>query len=153
LAEEVFKLADQERHRIFLFGAAPGVAEAAIVNNKAKYPGAVFVGCRTGFFSENETPGIVREINQANADILLAALGSPKQEKWIFANRLKLNNTVIMGVGGALDVMAGKAARAPRFMQKAGMEWFFRLCRQPSRFWRMLAIPKFIFYVLFKQKG
>ncbi|MDR2007060.1 MAG: WecB/TagA/CpsF family glycosyltransferase, partial [Acidaminococcales bacterium] len=73
-------------------------------------------------------------------------------EKWIFANRAKLNNTVVLGVGGSFDVMAGRVARAPHFMQKAGLEWLFRLYKQPRRLWRMLAIPQFIFYVLLKQK-
>ncbi|MDR3348439.1 MAG: WecB/TagA/CpsF family glycosyltransferase [Acidaminococcales bacterium] len=153
LIEELFKLADRNMYRIFLLGAAPGVAEAAIESSRAKYPGAVFAGCRDGFFPESETPGIIARINQAQADILLVALGSPKQEKWIFANRAKLNSTVFLGVGGSFDVMAGRVARAPRFMQKAGLEWLFRLYKQPGRFWRMLAIPKFIFCVLSKRKG
>jgi N-acetylglucosaminyldiphosphoundecaprenol N-acetyl-beta-D-mannosaminyltransferase len=152
LMRELFKLADQARYRIFFFGGAPGVAAAAIENCRGKYPAAIFAGCCDGFFSENETSGIIEKINQAKADILLVALGSPKQERWIFAHREKLNNIISVGVGGAFDVMAGKAVRAPRFMQKAGLEWLFRLYKQPSRFWRMLAIPRFIFWVLFNKK-
>lgn len=135
---------------VFLFGGKPGVAEIAEEKLKERYPGIVIAGTRNGYFKPEEDEDIVSQINSSGAELLLVCLGAPKQELWINKYKDKLNVKVAMGVGGSLDVFAGTALRAPDFYCKHGLEWFYRLMKQPSRAGRMLALPKFGFTVLFK---
>lgn len=135
---------------VFLFGGKPGVAEIAEEKLKERYPGIVIAGTRNGYFKPEEEEDIVSQINSSGAELLLVCLGAPKQELWINKYKDKLNVKVAMGVGGSLDVFAGTALRAPDFYCKHGLEWFYRLMKQPSRAGRMLALPKFGFTVLFK---
>ena len=134
-------------YKIYFFGAAEGVADLAAENVKKNF-NANIVGTRNGFFTPEEIPKIIDDINASNADILLAALGVPKQEKFLAANLSKLKIPVNIGVGGTLDVLAGKVKRAPRWMQRAKLEWLFRALLQPSRAGRLLALPKFVFNVV-----
>ena len=135
---------------VFLFGGKPGVAETAEEKLKERYPGIVIAGTRNGYFKPEEEEDIVSQINSSGAELLLVCLGAPKQELWINKYKDKLNVKVAMGVGGSLDVFAGTALRAPDFYCKHGLEWFYRLMKQPSRAGRMIALPKFGFTVLFK---
>ena len=135
---------------VFLFGGKPGVAEIAEEKLKERYPGIVIAGTRNGYFKPEEEEDIVSQINSSGAELLLVCLGAPKQELWINKYKDKLNVKVAMGVGGSLDVFAGTALRAPDFYCKHGLEWFYRLMKQPSRAGRMLALPKFGFTVLIK---
>ena len=137
-------------HRIFFFGGREGVAETAKKKLEEKYPFINIVGTRNGYFKPEEEADIIREINEARPDILFVCLGAPAQEKWIARNSIKLDAKVCMGVGGSLDVIAGTAERAPDFWINLGLEWFYRLMKQPSRFVRMLALPKFAITVLLK---
>ena len=93
-------------------------------------------------------PQINADINASGADMLFVALGAPKQEKWLVAHRAELNAKILMGIGGSFDVLAGKMERAPKWMQDASLEWAFRLYKQPSRFMRMMALPKFVIKVM-----
>ncbi len=133
---------------VFLFGAKPGVAEMAKEKLEKKYPGLVVSGLRNGYFKEEDEGDIVKEINQSGAKLLLVCLGAPKQEKWIHKHRNELKVNLCMGVGGSLDVFAGTAKRAPKIFIKLNLEWFYRLCKQPSRIGRMMMLPKFILTVL-----
>jgi len=137
-------------HRIFLFGGKPGVAEMAMETLKDEYPFMNIVGVRDGYFAPEESDSIVDEINASGADLVFVCLGAPKQENWIFENRDKLHCHVMMGVGGTIDVLAGTVERAPDAWCDSGFEWLYRLIKQPSRFFRMLALPKFALTVLFK---
>jgi len=136
--------------RLYLFGGKPDVAEIAKANLTEKYPFINIVGIHNGYFSEDEEDGIINSINESGADILFVCLGSPMQEKWIFKNRDRLSCRVMMGIGGSLDVFAGVAERAPESFQKLGLEWLYRLIKEPRRFRRMLALPKFALTVLLK---
>ena len=147
LTQELLKRAPEKNRRVFFFGSAPGVAEKAKQKAEAMYPGIQIVGVRNGYFSEDEVPTIIRMIREAQPDLLLAALGVPKQEKWLKKYKEKLGVPVSIGVGGTLDVMAGTAKRAPVWMQKAKLEWLFRGILQPKRAGRLLALPKFVFRV------
>lgn len=147
LVQELLKLAPEKSQRIFLFGSAPGVAEKAKAKAESLYPGIQIVGTRNGFFSPADESEIVTQIRSAHTDILLAALGVPKQEKWLAAHKSELNVPVSIGVGGTLDVMAGVVRRAPRWMQRAKLEWLFRAMLQPSRAGRLIALPKFVLKV------
>ena len=138
----------------YFLGGKPGVAEKAAANVIKKYPGARVAGYGHGFFKEDEEPEIVREINESGADILFVALGAPKAEKWIHKHRDELNAAVCMGVGGTLDIFAETAKPAPPFFRAHGLEWLYRLYREPWRAKRMLKLPKYVlFAIIWKIKG
>jgi N-acetylglucosaminyldiphosphoundecaprenol N-acetyl-beta-D-mannosaminyltransferase len=132
----------------FLFGAAPGIAEAAKKKAEELYPGVKIVGTRNGYFNKEDEPAIIQQINDSGADVLFAALGAPKQEFWLQEHRDELKPALRVGLGGSFDVLAGKMERAPKWMQEASLEWLFRLYKQPSRLGRMMALPKFVIKVL-----
>lgn len=151
LVGEAFKAYAGKGIRCFLFGSKPGVADAAAEKIKRDYPGIVVAGCRNGYFTGAQDDEIVDSINTSNADILIVALGAPKQEKWIFSHKDKLNVKVCIGVGGALDIFAGKVRLAPDFFRRNGLEWLYRLYREPRRAIRMLDLPRFILRVLLER--
>lgn len=136
---------DKTKIRFFLFGAKPGIAEKAAENILKDYTSAEVAGIRNGYFTEAQEADIVREINASGADILIVALGAPKQEKWIYKYRDVLKVKAAIGVGGTIDILSGKTELlAPEFFRRNGLEWLYRLYREPSRFRRMLALPKYI---------
>ena len=147
LVQELMKIAPSKGIKFFLFGSAPGVADKAKIKAEELYTGIKIVGTRNGFFSENDEAEIISQIKNSQPDILLAALGVPKQEKWLFAHKDELKIPVSIGVGGTFDVMAGVVKRAPLWMQKAKLEWLFRAMLQPSRAGRLTALPKFVLKV------
>jgi len=148
LTRNSFKLSIERPLRFFLFGGRPGIAEAAAENILSEFPGVEIAGCRNGYFSKDEEDDIVYQINSNRADILLVALGAPKAEKWIHEHKDLLNVKVCMGVGGTFDVLAGEVKLAPDFFRKNGLEWLYRLYREPWRFKRMLDLPRYILLVL-----
>ena len=147
LAQELLRCAPAEGRCVYFFGSAPGVAEKAKAKAEQLYPGIEIVGVRNGFFSPADNAAIIAEIRAARPDLLLVALGVPKQEKWIAAHLAALDVPVAIGVGGTLDVMAGVMKRAPYWMQRAKLEWLFRGLMQPKRAGRLLALPKFVLKV------
>lgn len=147
LVSELMKVAPAKSWKFFLFGSAPGIADKAKAKAESLCPGIKIVGTRNGYFTAADEPDIIEQIKSARPDILLAALGVPKQEKWLAAHINELNVPVSIGVGGTLDVMAGTVKRAPLWMQRAGLEWLFRAMLQPSRAGRLLALPKFVLKV------
>lgn len=149
---QLLNKAAQKGYKAFFFGGSPGIAEAAKAKSEELYPGVQVVGCRNGYFKEEESQAIIDEINASGADMLFAALGAPKQEKWLVRYREQLKPKILMGIGGSFDVFAGKMERAPKWMQDASLEWLFRLYKQPSRFMRMMALPKFVLKVVFSGK-
>ncbi len=152
VALRVIDKISESGHRLYLFGGKPGVAEKAMKNLKEKYPLINITGTRNGYFRPEDEAGIIEDINASGADILFVCLGAPKQEKWIYENRDKLNCRVMMGIGGSLDVFAGEVERAPDIWCRMGLEWFYRLIKEPWRIGRMMALPKFGLTVLFKGK-
>jgi len=136
---------------VYFFGSAPGVADEAKAKLEEKFPGINVCGTANGYFDEKREKEIIDEIKDKKPDLLLVCLGSPKQENWIDAHRDELCCHLAMGVGGTLDVIAGKVQRAPKIFIKLGMEWFYRLIKQPSRIGRMMALPKFLFTVIGKK--
>lgn len=140
LLESISKTGDG----VFLFGAKPGIAETAKENLMKKYPGINVAGTHNGYFSDEDNAGIIREINESGAKLLLVCLGAPKQEKWIYDHKDELHVRLAMGVGGALDVLAGNVKRAPELFIRCNLEWLYRLLKQPSRIGRFAAIPQFI---------
>lgn len=150
IACKVLEKMNYTDHKLFLFGGKPGVAEEAKSNLLKKYPSLNIVGTRSGYFKTEEEEAIVEEINQSGADIVFVCLGAPKQEQWIDRHKDKLKVKVAMGIGGSLDVFAGRVERAPEFFCKTGLEWFYRLCKEPWRIGRMMELPKFGMTVIAK---
>ncbi len=139
--DTLFKIVDksqEKKWRIYLLGAAPGVANEAINQLLKKYPKATFAGGFAGDPSEALEGEIVDRINRATPDILFVAYGSPAQEEWITRNLKKMQTVkVALGVGGAIDFAAGRIKRSPTLMRKLGLEWLWRLFRQPKRIKRI----------------
>lgn len=133
---------------VYLLGAKPGVAEKAAETLLEKHPGLVIAGTHDGYFKDDDE--VIADINKCAPDFLMVCLGFPKQENWIYNNREKLNAKLAIGAGGCLDVFAGTVQRAPDFYCEHGIEWLYRLVKQPTRFVRMLSLPKFGLKVLFK---
>ncbi|MBQ4518741.1 MAG: WecB/TagA/CpsF family glycosyltransferase [Clostridia bacterium] len=144
--------ANKDGYSVYFFGGKPGVAEMAIENLKRDYPDLKVAGFADGYFDAEKEKTIIADIKDKQPDILFVCLGAPKQEKWIAEHKDETGAKLLLGVGGSLDVWAGTVERAPEKYQKAGLEWFYRLKKQPSRFFRMLALPKFGLTVLFKGK-
>lgn len=142
--------AAKEGYGIYFFGGKPGIAEQAQKNLEAEYPFLRIVGTHNGYFTPEDEPEIIADINRSNADIVFVCLGAPKQETWIHNNRQSINAAVLMGVGGSLDVFAGTVERAPDIWCRLGLEWLYRLIKQPSRFMRMTALPRFAATVILK---
>jgi N-acetylglucosaminyldiphosphoundecaprenol N-acetyl-beta-D-mannosaminyltransferase len=147
LMEEMLARSAQEGWRPFFLGAAPGVAEEAKAVMERRFPGLQVAGVHHGYFQETEVPQVLQQIRQAQPDLLLVALGAPRQERWIAKYKEKLAAPVAVGVGGSLDIWSGRAQRAPQWMCDIGLEWLYRLLRQPSRARRMLALPRFAYAV------
>ena len=148
------RVAAREGFRIFLLGGPPGVAERAGSLLATRNPGLNVVGACAppmGFERiESENARVVDQIRQANPDVLFAALGPGKQEKWLSRYRHDLGVPVSMGIGSAFDYLAGRFNRAPVWMQRAGLEWTCRLAQEPRRLWHRYLIedPPFFFYLI-----
>ncbi len=146
--DKLLRYCGQNQKSIFIFGGKPGVAEMACKNIEKKYEGIKIAGYHHGYVKDNEEDEIINKINEAKADVLFVCLGAPKQEKWIDRNKDKLSCKLAMGVGGSVDVYAGVVKRAPIAFQKLGLEWFYRLLKEPWRFKRMIVLPRFLLKVI-----
>lgn len=150
---ECFKLSPKMNISYFFFGGKPGVAEEAASKLKIDNPDINIVGIRDGYFSPEEEADIIETINSSKTDVLLVGLGAPRQEKWIYKNKDRLNVKICIGVGGTFDGIAGVAKRAPLFFRKNGLEWLYRLYKEPWRYKRMMDLPRFVLLVTFKKLG
>jgi N-acetylglucosaminyldiphosphoundecaprenol N-acetyl-beta-D-mannosaminyltransferase len=125
--------------RHFMFGGAPGVPELLSDQLQGRFPGLNIVGTYSPPFrpvTDSEDADVVRVMNEARPDIVWVGLSTPKQERWMATHVHRLRASVVLGVGAAFDFNAGLKRRAPRWMQHAGLEWFFRLATEPRRLWR-----------------
>ena len=139
--------------KVFLLGAKPGVAELAGERLADRYPGLVICGVNDGYFEEEDTEFIIEKINSASPDLVLVCLGSPKQEIWMKNNAELLDTGLLIGLGGALDVYAGVVERAPRKWRSMGLEWLYRLIREPKRIKRMVKLPGVIVAAAWRRIG
>jgi N-acetylglucosaminyldiphosphoundecaprenol N-acetyl-beta-D-mannosaminyltransferase len=147
LAEE----AARQGWRVFFLGAAPGVAETTAEILSESYPGLQVAGCYAGSPSLEEEVEIVDRIRRSNAELLFVAYGAPKQDLWLSRNLARTGAAVGIGVGGSFDFIAGISRRAPLWVQRIGLEWLYRLLREPKRWRRQLALPKFAALVLLRR--
>lgn len=131
---------------LFLLGAKPGVAEQAAENLKRQYPGLRIAGVHDGYFQEDGP--VAEEIRESGASVVFVCLGAPKQEKWMRKNGADTGASLLIGLGGCLDVFSGQVQRAPKIFQRLGLEWFHRLLKNPSRIGRMMKLPLFLIHTL-----
>lgn len=144
---DLLALGNEKKFKIFLLGAQQETIEKAIANIEKDYPNVEIVGSHNGFF-DWDSQDIPNEIQEKKPDLVFVALGVPRQEKWIATNISRFEKGVFIGVGGSFDVIAGTVERAPEAWQKANVEWLYRLIKQPSRFGRMMALPRFAVKIL-----
>lgn len=146
------RMAAAEGWPVYFLGARPGIAKKAAEKMKTRFTGLIIAGFRDGFF-EADDDSVTREIRESGAKILFVAMGIPKQEIWVHENTEKLGDLVAVGVGGAFDVLSGSLKRAPLFLQKVGLEWFYRLLQEPWRWKKDLDLFVFVFKVLLTKIG
>jgi N-acetylglucosaminyldiphosphoundecaprenol N-acetyl-beta-D-mannosaminyltransferase len=151
LTETLCAAVAPRRGRVFLLGAAPGVADAAAAQLRQRCPGLEVAGTAHGFFPPEDEPALLARIRQAAPDILLVAFGAPRQEDWMRQHAPSLSVPVLVGVGGTLDVLAGRTRRAPRWVQGAGLEWLYRMVREPWRWSVVKTIPP-LFLVALRER-
>lgn len=136
--------------KVYLLGAKPGVAETAGQKLGEKYPGLCVVGTHDGYFSDDAA--VAAEMRASGAELALVCLGAPKQELWMQRWGEETGVRLLLGLGGSLDVFAGVAQRAPAFYCDHGLEWLYRLMKNPSRFGRMMKLPLFLVHVMGARK-
>jgi len=137
----LIKTANRKQLKVYLLGAKPEIIQASADKIKKDYPQVDLVGFHDGYFKDDGA--IAEEIAEKSPNVVFVALGSPKQEFFIDKYRER-TNAVWIGVGGSFDVFSGTKKRAPKLIQKLNLEWFYRLVKEPTRFGRMLAIPKYM---------
>ncbi|MEK4513113.1 WecB/TagA/CpsF family glycosyltransferase [Paenibacillus sp. FSL K6-2524] len=148
LLHELMKQGDRHGWRVYLLGASKEVIQEAARRLALQYPTAEIVGYRDGFFGPEQDREVIDNIVQAAPHLLFVARGADTQEPWIAKHKKELGVPVVMGVGGSFDVISGRTKRAPMLFRKLKIEWLYRLLKEPTRFRRMLALPKFALWVL-----
>ena len=142
-AQNLLPILEETGAKLYLLGSKPGVAELAAEKMLQKHPDLKICGMQDGYFQDEDA--VVRQVNEAGADVLYVCLGAPKQEKFMQRHQANLKIKLMIGLGGTLDGIAGTVKRAPKWMIKLQLEWLYRLIKQPKRFGRMLRLPKFVF--------
>jgi len=154
LMDNLVRLAHVKKYKCFFFGAKEQVVKKIVDQYSKKYSNKIISGYRHGYFDNKEEKMIIDQITKSKANILFVAMTSPKKE--IFLNKYKTelkSINLIMGVGGSFDVISGEVKRAPLFMQKIGLEWFYRFVQEPARMWRRYLIGNLKFIIIiFKAK-
>ena len=148
IACKLLEEGSKEGFGFYLFGSKEEVCALAKENLLKKYPGLNIVGTQNGYFKEP----VGDKIAQAKPQVVFVCLGAKKQEQWIYENKHLFHGTALLGIGGSMDVFAGVVKRAPDFFIKLHLEWFYRLLKQPSRFVRMLALPRFLWQILLEKR-
>ena len=158
---KILELMNERHLSLFLLGAKPGIAEKAIERINHDYPNIVIAGYNNGYFngshnghaSCDEEEALIQKINDSKADAIFVGMGAGYQEKFIYYNKDKLKTKLAIANGGVIDVLAGNVKIAPAFIRKIGMEWLYRLVKEPKRFKRQLDIPKFLMKIIFTKNA
>lgn len=161
LSVNLIKLANEKHLKLYMIGGKPGVAEQARDRIKQQYPNIDIVGVNDGYFKgthlgmsgHEEEQKVINDINKKSPDILFVGFGGKKQELWIETNKDKVNSKIFIGNGGTLDGLAGNVKRAPQIFIKLGLEWFYRLLKEPKRIKRQIMLPKFMLKIMFGGSG
>ncbi len=159
LSFKMLEIANENGYSLFILGGKEGVAKEATENISKQYPNIKIAGYHHGFFKgthidhkgHQEEKSVIEMINQSKPDILFVGLGAPKQEIWINENKSFLNCKVIIGNGGTVDILSGRVKNAPDFYRNNGLEWLYRLAKDPKRIKRQMVLPLFVLIVLFSK--
>jgi len=141
----LLELCAKEGFRPYFLGATPKVLEDAVCNATRRWPALQIAGMHHGYFKIDEESAVVEEIVRAKPHCLFIAMPTPRKERFLAQHHAKLQVPYIMGVGGSLDILAGKTSRAPYWMQAAGLEWFYRILQEPRRMWWRYASTNGVF--------
>lgn len=153
LIERICAGAAEEGRPVYFLGGAEGVAADAAAALTSRFPGLAIAGTRSGYFRDDESEAVVRAIAASGAKLLFAGMGSPRQEYWLAEHLRETGCGVGIGVGGSFDVIAGRIERAPRLIRTLGLEWLYRLVKEPRRWRRQLALPRFVWLVVLDELG
>jgi N-acetylglucosaminyldiphosphoundecaprenol N-acetyl-beta-D-mannosaminyltransferase len=145
---ELLRRSDAKGYRVYFLGARQEVLERLLDRVRHEFPGVIVAGARDGYFQVSDEPSVAAAVTDAKADILFVALPTPHKEQFIHRNLPSLGVRFAMGVGGSFDVLAGLTRRAPRWMQRAGLEWAYRLAQEPRRLFRRYAVTNAVFVSL-----
>ena len=145
LMEGILARGSEEGYRVYCLGAKEEISQTVVERFNEKYPGANIVGRRNGYFTDEEEEGIAEEIGSLNVDVLFVAITSPKKERFMARWADRLNTTVVHGVGGSFDVVAGFVERAPEKWQRLGLEWLYRVKQEPGRLWKRYLVTNLTF--------
>lgn len=145
LMYELLAKSDIQGYRVFFFGATADVLDEVLERAKSSFPGLSVGGYRHGYFSSDDEGEIVAQIRESRSDILFIAFGTPKKEIWVGKYLDAMGVPLVHGVGGSFDVFAGLVPRAPLWMQRAGLEWLFRLVQEPRRMWKRYLVTNSVF--------
>lgn len=143
---DICSLASSKQYTIYLYGSEKEILNLTKEKLVEMYPNIKIVGSMDGFCNDNNE--VLKDINLVKPDIVFVALGSPKQERWIYENMNKIDSFVFQGVGGSFDVISGKINRSPYIIRKIGLEWLYRLFREPKRLKRQLRLFRFLLLFL-----
>jgi N-acetylglucosaminyldiphosphoundecaprenol N-acetyl-beta-D-mannosaminyltransferase len=147
LVERLCAAAASQGLPVYFLGGADGVAADAAGILEARFPGLPVAGVRSGYFTEQEVPSVIEAVRTSGAKLLFVGLGSPRQEFWLAEHLRETQCGAGVGVGGSFDVLGGRVARAPRLMRRIGLEWLYRLFKEPHRWKRQLALPYFVWLI------
>jgi N-acetylglucosaminyldiphosphoundecaprenol N-acetyl-beta-D-mannosaminyltransferase len=153
LAFDLCRVCSEQGFGVYLLGGAPNVAATAARRLQDSFPKLKIAGTRDGFFKSEQEKEVLSEMSASGAHLFLIGLGMPKQELWIHRNLNKFSHGVAVGVGGTLDVWAGKVKRAPNFYRRFGIEWLYRLWQEPYRWMRIAQLPKFALKVALERRS
>lgn len=153
LLEELLRRCSQARRRVFLLGTTREAAGEAARAARSQFSGIRMVGVHHGFFSRGEEEDVVKKLSDTRPHLVVCGMGVPREQRFLTRHRRALPPAVYLGVGGALDVLAGRVRRAPPWMRRLGLEWLYRLVRNPARYRRQLALPRFVMAVLRERFG
>jgi N-acetylglucosaminyldiphosphoundecaprenol N-acetyl-beta-D-mannosaminyltransferase len=148
LMHRILERGQARAYRVYLLGATQDVVETAAARVRDRYPGVAVVGQQHGYFTDCEEPAVAAAIIAARPDVLFVAMTSPRKERFLARWSARLGVPVCHGVGGSLDVLAGKVERAPERWQRLGLEWLYRVKQEPRRLWRRYLVTNSIFATL-----
>ncbi|PPK49731.1 N-acetylglucosaminyldiphosphoundecaprenol N-acetyl-beta-D-mannosaminyltransferase [Clostridium algidicarnis DSM 15099] len=142
--QDIISYCNRKNKSIYLLGSKDSIVRKCKINIEATYKGINVVGYKDGYFDLDNCDDIIEDINKCNPDVLFVAMGCPRQERFIIKHMDKLHCKLFMGVGGSFDILAGELKRAPKWMITFGIEWLYRILKEPFRIKRMKSIPKFM---------
>ena len=149
LAEKILEAANELGKKVAIYGSKKEVLEKAVSKLKEKYPNIQIVKAINGYELQEKNGKVAEDIASGNPDLVLVALGSPKQEIWINKHALLFPRCVMIGIGGSLDIWSGVKKRAPEWMRNAHLEWLYRVITEPKRIIRILVtLPRFVWMVV-----